>query len=294
MELHQLEYVVAVHKYRQFSQASEAINISQPTLSYGIKSLEKELGIDLFVRTTRSVQLTTAGEEFVVYAQRILSDVKNARNAMQAHRDLCKGNLKVGAIPSIFYWGVTPVLASFQKAYPGINMEIREEDTGILLKKMSSGELDAAFINSCHVPEQEMEYYPLIEDKMVMFISKTHRLAKTSSVELADLAEERFLLVSGLKNDFIKQCRLLGFEPNISMVSIQALTVKGLVEEGLGIAPFTSHIATSLCDEKTTAIDFTPVIKRTTALAVAKNNNMITTRTFRDFILKNIKQEGAG
>ena len=285
MELHQLEYVLALQKYMQFSLAAEEINISQPALSHGIKKLEQELGVNLFTRNTRSVQLTTAGEEFVIFAKRILSEVEKARSSMLAHASLSKGNIKVGAIPIITYLGITPIIAAFQKVYPGINMEISEEDTDILLKKMNTSELDVAFLNSTNITQDEYDFYPLINDKMVLYVSRSHRIAGLKSVDLSELSEEKFLVVTGLKNDFIKHCRLSGFEPNIILVSIQALTVKELVEAGLGIAPYTSRIAETFLNSRTTIVNFTPVINRTTSLVIAKNNNTITTKIFIDFVL---------
>jgi len=289
MEIHQLEYVLALQKYMQFSLAAEEINISQPTLSHGIKKLEQELGVSLFTRNTRNVQLTPAGEEFVVYAKRILSEIDKAKNAMLAHANLDKGNIKVGAIPTITYLGITSVIAAFQKTYPGINMEISEEDTDVLIKKIHASELDAAFLNSTNISHDELEFHPLINDKLVLLVSASHDLARQKNVNLADLSAEKFMVVTGLRNDFVNSCRLAGFEPNIVLVSIQALTVKELVEEGLGIAPFTSRIAKSFLSPRTTIVNFIPEIKRTIALAVAKHNKMITTQAFKDFILKNFR-----
>ncbi|MCR4442840.1 MAG: LysR family transcriptional regulator [Peptococcaceae bacterium] len=290
MEIHQLEYVLALQKYMQFSLAAEEINISQPTLSHGIKKLEQELGVNLFTRNTRNVQLTPAGEEFVVYAKRILSEIDKAKNAMLAHANLDKGNIKVGAIPTITYLGITSVIAAFQKTYPGINMEISEEDTDVLIKKMHASELDAAFLNSTNISHDELEFYPLINDKLVLLVSASHELARQKNVNLADLSAEKFMVVTGLRNDFVNSCRLAGFEPNIVLVSIQALTVKELVEEGLGIAPFTTRIAEFFSSPRTAIVNFTPEIKRTIALTVAKHNKTITTQAFKDFILKNFRK----
>ena len=82
MEMHQLEYVLAVAKYQNFTRASEVLKTSQSSLSQQIIKLENELGISLFVRTTRSVQLSPAGEEFVKHARRIMSEVIEARRCI--------------------------------------------------------------------------------------------------------------------------------------------------------------------------------------------------------------------
>ena len=82
MEIHQLEYVLAVATYNSFTRAAESQNVSQSSLSQQIRKLEDELGVNLFARTTRSVQLTPAGAEFITYAKRILSEIDKARQSI--------------------------------------------------------------------------------------------------------------------------------------------------------------------------------------------------------------------
>lgn len=284
MEPYQLEYFLALYKCRQFSQASELLNVSQPALSHGIKKLEQKLGIELFIRNNRAIQLTSAGEEFAGYARRILSEMENAQNAMSGYAQLNKGNIRIGAVPAIPYLGIIPLIASFQRAYPGINIEISEETNSVLLKKLNSAEIDIAFINYCSSIEN-LDIYQLLHDQMVFLVARTHWLANMTSINLSELSNENFLLEAGQKNDFVKCCSISGFEPNITLLSIQALTLKESVEQGLGIAPLSAHIAASLLNSQTVIVNFTPVISRTAALAIDKTNNNFAARIFKEFIL---------
>ena len=112
MEIHQLEYVVAVDRYKHFSLAAEQINVSQPTLSHQIKKLEIELGVELFIRTTRSIQVTAAGKEFIqvrgvgghdgVALYLVGHPAKAVQNA-QAKRFLA--HLFVSSLVNIILWG---------------------------------------------------------------------------------------------------------------------------------------------------------------------------------------------
>ncbi|WP_102348972.1 LysR family transcriptional regulator [Bacillus sp. Marseille-P3661] len=289
MELHQIEYVIALEKYMKFSIAADEIHISQPTLSHQIKKLEKELGVDLFVRNTRSVQLTPAGEEFLKHGKRILGEIDLLKNAMVEFTNLNKGHIKIGALPIITSLGITPILAAFQNAFPGINMEIREEDSDRLIKKMNSTEIEVAFIDSAIISkqDQDFDFYPLINDKLVVYLSSSHKLARKRYVEFSELSNERILTVSGLRNLVTHTCRNVGFEPNIIIESSQVQTIKGLVEENVGIAFFSSKIASSLLNEKTTYVDLSIPIMRVTGLAIAKNNNLLVTQSFKDFVLSN-------
>jgi len=290
MELHQLEYVIALEKYRNFSKAAVEINVSQSAFSHGIKKIEEQLGVQLFVRNNKAVSITPAGEEFVIHARQILAAVQNARNAMLAYSNLSQGTLKIGAIPAISYQGITKILCAFQKEYPNINLEIAE-DSGInLIKKYNSLELNAIMINSLQLAKEFIPYaYPLVKDKMVLLVPHSHKLAERKWVELAELAGENFVIVAGFRNDLIKQCLAVGFKPNIISVSSQSITIKNFVEQNLGISPCTYSVAASLLSPKMRIVHFKPLIKRTTYLVI--KDDLPINRLFKDYILRQIKSE---
>ena len=126
MEMHQLEYVLAVAKYQNFTRASEVLKTSQSSLSQQIIKLENELGISLFVRTTRSVQLSPAGEEFVKHARRIMSEVIEARRCIHEYTSFEKGNLTVGIIPVVGHYRLPNLLSSYKKSFPRVILNLLE------------------------------------------------------------------------------------------------------------------------------------------------------------------------
>ena len=146
--------------------------------------------------------------------------------------------------------------------------------------------MDVAFTNPINLTDDEFDIYPLINDKMVLFLSIRHKLAERNIVPLSELSHEKFLIVTGLRDDFVRHCHQVGFEPNIISSSIQAPTIKELVEEGLGIAPFTTRIANALLNSNTKIVHFTPILKRSIALVIVKNKNTNVTKVFKDFVLK--------
>ena len=285
MELHQLEYVVALEKYKSFSIASESIHISQPTMSYGIKTLEQELGVKLFSRTTRSVRLTDAGKEFLHYAKNILSDVESVKNIMVGHHGLYRGNLRIGAIPAVAHLGILPTIISFQKSHPGINLELTEDDTKSLLKRLFAMELDLAFLTLQNdTPVERLSAIPIFDEELVFLVSKDHELAKKDTLPLLDFSSEKFVTVTGTRDFFTDQCRKVGFEPNIIASSVHAQTLKPFVDENLGILPVTARLAKKVVSDKTEIVKFTPTAKRPFALVMEKKNVSIATITFARFI----------
>lgn len=282
MELYQLRYVLALANYQNFSKAAKEINVSQSAFSHGIKKLEEQLGVQLFVRNKKSVTLTEAGKDFVVYAQRILTEVKKAQNAMLEHSNLIKGTIKIGAIPAITYQGITAILSAFQSRYPDINLEIIEDKSSAQVKKFEAKELNAIIVNELTDKYKALSY-PLIKDKMVFLVSKSHWMAAKECVALADLVAENFVTVTPFRRDFTRLCLSLGFKPSIIAVSPQSIAIKKFVEQNLGIAPCTSYVATSLLSPKTKIVNFTPLIERTTYLIIEDNSAL--NKTLKNYIL---------
>jgi DNA-binding transcriptional LysR family regulator len=146
MEMHQLEYVLAVAEYKNFTRAAEEINTSQSSLSQQISKLENELGINLFFRTTRSVQITPAGKEFIRHAKRIMQGVNEARKCINEYVSYEKGELTLGIIPPIGHYRIPNLLSSFKKTFPRVNLQIIEDQCANLFDLLHSSKIDGAFV----------------------------------------------------------------------------------------------------------------------------------------------------
>ncbi len=195
-DLRQLRYFVAVAETLNFRKAAEDLHVAQPALSKAIRQLEQELGIQLFERTTRSVDLTTVGELFLARARQALT---SAEDAFAVGRDAAvgvAGQLRVGASP-IARLAVTPLLqAAWTQARPGIAVHVVETATGPLLRAVGSGELDMA-IAWCPPHEPGLRYERLRDEPVMAHVAIDHALAGGTSVTLARLAEETILVGSG-------------------------------------------------------------------------------------------------
>lgn len=195
-DLRQLRYFVAVAETLNFRQAAERLHLAQPALSKAIRQLETELGVQLFERTTRHVDLTPVGELFLERARKALS---TAEEAFAVGRDAAvgvAGQLRVGASP-IARLDVTPVLqAAWTDTRPGIAVHIVEIATGPLLESVRSGELDLA-LAWCPLHEPGLHYERLRDEPVMAHLAIDHPLAADNSVGLDRLAEETVLVGSG-------------------------------------------------------------------------------------------------
>jgi DNA-binding transcriptional LysR family regulator len=289
MEIHQLKYVLAISKHNNFTSAAKEINISQSSLSQQVSKLEKELGVDLFVRTTRSVQLTPAGTEFVEHAKQVLLAIRETRQCINEYTTNEKGLISLGILPIIGYYRLPNLLASFNKIFPGIKFDLLENQCERLLSMILDCEIDAAIVQQT-LQSPHLQFYKLINDKMVVVTSNNHPLATKKSVTLQELKDESFIIPprpSGHYHDFFEACRAADFEPNILMTCSHVRTILGLVREELGITMLSSYVAALDVDPSLTIIPLTPEIDRKIYLAMRVNSeNSPILKIFAKFALQ--------
>lgn len=276
MEIHQLEYVMAVAKYYSFTRAAEEINVSQPALSQQINKLENELGISLFVRTTRSVQLTPAGKEFLTHARLILSELIRARHCIQEYATIKKGHLSLGASMVMGYYNIPKLVSFFQDKFPGIKLDILEGECEELLNMLHTSKIDAAFVQITK-PDDRFKSYKLVTDRKVLVTNHDHSFAKRLSVDLKDLKNEKLILTpdaSGHYQDFYNSCRAADFVPNIALNCSVVNTILSFVREGLGITVLLSGVAAAECGAGIKIIPIIPAIYSEIALLTRSGANL--------------------
>src|SRR3954452_24140799 len=128
MDLRQLEYVVAVVQHGGFTKAAAALHVSQPSLSQGVQSLERELGVQLFERLGRTVAVTAAGEAVVDGARRVLRDAADLRAASAAVVDVVTGRLDIVALPTLAVDPLADLIGAFRRAHPGVTVHVTEPE----------------------------------------------------------------------------------------------------------------------------------------------------------------------
>lgn len=193
MELRHLEHFVAVAEQKHFTRAAEAMSISQSGLSASIRALERELRASLFVRNTRSVELTEAGRALLCEGRRTLAAAEAAKDAVAAVQGLLRGHLSVGLEQCLGVVDVPALLAKFRSSYPGVEIEVRQGGSTPMLDELASGRLDLAFVATAGHPIDGLDLRPLSTESMVMVCSAEHRLASAKLVSLPDLAGEAFV-----------------------------------------------------------------------------------------------------
>ncbi|MEO8254464.1 MAG: LysR substrate-binding domain-containing protein [Flavobacterium sp.] len=195
MEIFQLHYFVKLAELLHFTQAAEASFVTQSGLSQQIKKLEEELGMDLFLRTGKKVQLTEAGVVFLEHAKRILDDVEMGKQAIDDLNELIGGELRIG-VTYIFGILVLPVVQDFAKKYPDLKIIVEYDATEPLKQKLINNELDMVLVLSAKEIPASIQKISLFSSKLVMAVAKTNPLAKLESIPFVKLDEIPLILPS--------------------------------------------------------------------------------------------------
>ncbi|MHA6261407.1 LysR family transcriptional regulator [Sporosarcina sp. CAU 1771] len=235
MELRQLRYFIAVAEELNFSRAAKRLHITQPPLSMQIQSLEKEIGVLLFHRTNRSVELTEAGQQFYKDVLKISDSLKGSiENAKRIHLGKL-GSLRVGFVGSATYNILPAVLREFRKQYPDVQVHLSELSTPAQLEALRQNEIDVGVIRP-PVLDDTLHTEIISIQPCILAVPKHHPLLELKEVTLNDLKPHPFVLLSsktwpGLYTDILSLCN-----PFIQQEALEFQTVIGLVAAGMGIA----------------------------------------------------------
>jgi Transcriptional regulator len=238
MEIHQLRYLVAVAEEGNFSRAAEKVHVAQPSLSQQIQKLEAELGQPLFDRLPRSIVLTDAGRCMLDFARKILADLANAQRCVDELRSEVAGRLAVGAIPTVAPYVLPPLVRKFQKRYPKVALEIVEDMTPTIARRLGDGELDIALASTCD-GSPAVERHSLGHESLLLLVPKEHSLAKNKQVKWRDLKSEKFLLlheVNCLSQQVVQLLAANQLQPDLALKGAQLGTIAGMVAAGVGVA----------------------------------------------------------
>nr|WP_092074902.1 LysR family transcriptional regulator [Dendrosporobacter quercicolus]NSL49802.1 LysR family transcriptional regulator [Dendrosporobacter quercicolus DSM 1736]SDN20050.1 DNA-binding transcriptional regulator, LysR family [Dendrosporobacter quercicolus] len=276
MEIAQLKYMLTLAKHLNFSRAADEACVTPSSLSQQIKKLEDELGVALFERTTRSVHLTLAGAEFIESAKKIVSEITEINTIMQKYIVGESGNIFIGNCPAFEAYGMTALIALFQKNYPKISLHFCEAGCLDLYTLLCNGKIDVAFLTTFDKfkPEQfSLESYPLVDDELVIIVNKSHPLASRQIIDLGEVSQERFISFSKSSDfyqDTMDACRQSGFIPQFSYETQYTDTIVGLVAEGMGIAMLSLRLVMKKLPKNVALIRFKPTRIRTLSIVFLK------------------------
>lgn len=241
MELRRIHYFIAVAEECHFGRAAVRLQMAQPPLSQQIKQLEAEMGVTLFIRSTRKVELTAAGERFLDRARHIVTLIDDAVEEAGRVAEGMIGSLSIGFTGSATY-DLLPSLARVLRAeLPGIELDLRGEMlTPDQVSALLDGTLDLAFLRP-PVRSPDIDVRVLRREPLIAVLPESHALAARSKVKLSDLRDEPFITYpshnrSVVYEAVIEACEQSGFAPALVHEVGETSTLVSFVAAGLGVA----------------------------------------------------------
>lgn len=225
-----------------YLEAAERLFISQSTLSKHIKALEDELGLFLFDRSTRKVQLSRAGEILVPYARNITQAGYAFEAAARNYKETMNGRVVIDSIPTLPQYGITDIVSSFQKSYPHYRITMLADQLRNPEEDLRNGICELAFIRrlqNYHQSEEFEEYSFFPKDHMVAVLPPSHPLADQPFIRLEQLQSDTFIALeedSMLHDLFLAACQRIGFFPHISFTCNQVGSILNLIAQGVGVS----------------------------------------------------------
>ena len=232
MNLRDLKYIIAVAETKHFGKAAERCFVSQPTLSGQIKKLEDELGVAIFERTNRSVEITPVGQSILEHARLMMEQEDVITQLALAHKDPMAGALRIGAIPSLSPYLMPLILVPLKKQYPQMKMVLSEEMTDILLERLRNHEIDAALL-ATDVDEQDFNVWPLFDEPFWLAYPTKHRFYNKEKITRRDLDDADLLLLSEghcLAKQAMDICHLKDRKEQGDMADLRASSLETLLQ----------------------------------------------------------------
>jgi DNA-binding transcriptional LysR family regulator len=246
MDSHRLRHFVAVVDHGGFTAAAHAVFVSQPALSLAVKELESELGVALFVRSGRRVQLTPAGTALLEPARQVLRDLETGQAAVEAVAGLKAGNVTLASLPTLAADPVAPLIGAFRRRYPGVRIDLAApEGTSELFDLVVAGTCELGVTDARDIPEA-LESHPLGRQSLVLILPPGSEQVEGAEIDLASLGETPFVVAPPGTSTF----RLLeeGFAavhgaPSVAVVTAQRDAILPLVIAGAGAALVPESVA---------------------------------------------------
>ena len=240
MNLRDLKYIIAVADTHHFGQAAERCFVSQPTLSGQIKKLEEELGVTIFERTNRAVEVTPVGEAILAHARQMMEQADVIQQLARAQQDPLAGPLRIGAIPTLSPYLMPLVLMPLKKQHPQMKLVLSEELTDTLLQRLRNHEIDAALL-ATPAEEQDLETLPLFDEPFWVAYPRKHPFYTKDKITLRDLDHENLLLLAEghcLAKQAMDVCHIKERQAQGDMADLRAASLETLIQlvsAGFGI-----------------------------------------------------------
>ena len=292
MTLQQLEYILAVDRYRHFGRAAEACNVTQPTLSAMIGKLEEELNAKLFDRNRQPICPTPVGEQVLRQAKEVLAQADSIKDIVEEEKHSLNGTFRVGILPTIAPYLLPRFFPQLMKKYPTLDIRVREMKTHEIKEALLQGDIDAGILAQIEGLE-EYEQTHLFYEKYEGYVSREDTLFAKETLRTSDVASSRdlWLLDEGhcFRDQMVRFCQMKSSQTSQLAYNLGSMeTFMRMVESGKGITFIPELAVMQLSGEQKELVRPFAIPVPTRQLILITNRNFIR-QTLLDVIVKEIQ-----
>ncbi|MDP9739086.1 UNVERIFIED_ORG: DNA-binding transcriptional LysR family regulator [Bacillus sp. B2I3] len=254
MELRHLRYFKTVAEELHFGKAAARLNMEQPPLSIQIRQLEEEIGVQLFHRTKRSVNLTEEGKVFLDRVYQLFDNLEDAINTVQMINRGEIGKIIIGFIATTSFDILPIIIKQFRKEYPAVQVVLKQLTSAEQIESLQKGDIHVGIVSD-PLENNEFSIQILRQEQLIIALPKEHPLAtETSPIDLINFSDDSFVMVNRKANpahyDGVMNCCFqAGFSPKIVQETEEVSTVISLVSAGIGVALVSSSLKVLLQNE---------------------------------------------
>jgi len=254
-----------VAETRHFTRAASRVHLTQSSLSSSIRALERELGSDLFVRSTRRVELTEAGRALLPAAQSAVAAAEDGRDAVAGVRGLLRGQLAIGVIQFVAPMNIPALLARYHRRHPAVILQLHHGGVASLVHRTADGELELAIVDLPLGPQaNRVRTEPIGTESLLLGVAADDPLARRRRVRLIDLADRSFVEYradSSLRASVDSACQAAGLQRRV-VCEVDAMPdLVELVAQGVGVS-LLPQAAIRLAGDRAVGLPVEPAIAR--------------------------------
>lgn len=291
MLLHNLEYFKVVAEVQNYTKAAHILSISQPALSRAIANLEEDMGVKLFEKRGRGVELNIYGKILLEHLNVAFDEINLAEKQISTLVSPVKGNIRIAFTYTLGVSFVPYLIRDFNKKNPQVTFTMSQHPARIILEMLKNGDIDLCFcpdFSDLNYTDIFGKTVILVEDFHIL-VNKNHPLASKTEVNLKELKDEKFISYNSdtfFKKPMLNFFEKAGYMPNIAYEANEGSTIASFVSAGLGIAIIPQSI--NINYNKTVPLKITyPVCQRTLCMAWRKNSSLTPiANKFKEFVIK--------
>ncbi|WP_245890277.1 LysR family transcriptional regulator [Rummeliibacillus pycnus] len=245
--MHQLRYFQVIAQTKNYNQAAHLLHVSQPALTKAIHKLEEELGIPLFNRIGRSIDISIYGEKFLSYVEESLQLLDRGVQEIQSMKDPLQGTIRLAFLQTIGTTILPGILRRFKECYPDVQFDLQQCNSQRALELVENNEVDLCLVTNFSRSFGESNWVPIKMEQLYGYCSINHPLSREKSISIQALRDEPFIGYKDhllMQKQVMKWCRDAGFTPNIVFQGTEVPTIAGLISAnlGIGILPYYSGL----------------------------------------------------